>query len=142
MEYTHRQKGADKMYKTWHAQSGYMFIYTYSEGGSIVSREHTYPIRRGALAVVAPGKYHYTMPKDQELYERSKLFLTRDEAKLYFAPLGFFELSEKALIYASLPVSFTSNTPFSSRVIWHAAVSQPLKSPVKNIASAAGAHSR
>lgn len=105
MEYTHRQKGADEMYKTWHAQSGYMFIYTYSEGGSIVSREHTYPIRRGALAVVAPGKYHYTMPKDQELYERSKLFLTRDEAKLYFAPLGFFELSEKALIYASLPES-------------------------------------
>ena len=81
MEYTHKQKGADKMYKTWHAQSGYMFIYTYSDGGSIVSRERTYPIKKGALAVVAPGKYHYTMPKDQELYERSKLFLTRDEAK-------------------------------------------------------------
>ena len=103
MEYTHRQKGADKMYKTWHAQSGYMFIYTYSDGGSIVSREQTYPIKRGTLAVVAPGKYHYTMPKDQELYERSKLFLTRDEAKKYFAPLGFFDVGDGALIYAALP---------------------------------------
>jgi AraC-like DNA-binding protein len=82
-----------------------MFIYTYSDGGRIVSRERTYPIKRGALAVVAPGKYHYTMPKDQELYERSKLFLTRDEGKLYFAPLGFFDVGESALIYASIPES-------------------------------------
>ena len=103
MEYIHRQKGADKLYKTWHAQSGYMFIYTYLDGGSIVTRERTYPIKRGALAVVAPGKYHYTMPKDKELYERSKLFLTRDEGKLYFAPLGFFNIGDGDLIYASVP---------------------------------------
>ena len=103
MEYTYRQKGADSMYKTWHSHSGYMFIYTYSDGGSIVSRERTYPIKRGALAVIAPGKYHYTMPKDQKSYERSKLFLTREEAALYFAPLGFFNIGSGDLIYADLP---------------------------------------
>ena len=103
MRYIHKQKGADEMYKTWHSLNEYMFIYMYSDGGNIVSGEKMYGIKRGAIAMVAPGKYHYTMPSVPEKYERSKLFLTKDEANRFFSLFDFFEFSEGALIYAALP---------------------------------------
>ena len=73
MKYIHRQKGADAMYKTRHSHGEYMIIYTYSSGGSLVTADATYLIKRGALAVISPGKHHYTMPTLPENYERSKL---------------------------------------------------------------------
>ena len=91
------------MYKTWHSLDEYMIIYTYSNGGNIVTGEKMYGIKRGAIAMVAPGKYHYTMPSVPERYERSKLFLTKEEANKFLSFFEFFSCSEGSLMYAVLP---------------------------------------
>ena len=80
-----------------------MVIYFYSDGGSLVTGEQSYPIKRGAVAVVAPGKYHYTVPTEPAEYERSKLFLSEEEAERCFTLTGFFDCPKGALTYASLP---------------------------------------
>ncbi|MBQ3015584.1 MAG: helix-turn-helix transcriptional regulator [Clostridia bacterium] len=105
MKYIHRQKGADEMYKTWHSHGEYMIIYTYSSGGSLVTADATYPIKRGALAVIAPGKHHYTMPTMPENYERSKLFISEEELKPCLSLANFFDIAPGGFVYASLPES-------------------------------------
>ena len=102
MKYIYRERGRDKMYKTWHSHGEYMVIYFYSDGGSLITGEQSYPIKRGALAVVAPGKYHYTVPTEPAEYERSKLFFAEDEAKKCFMLTGFFDCPNGALTYAAL----------------------------------------
>ena len=71
--------GKDPLYKTWHATSRPLFMYVYSDGGSIVTKERTFPIKKGALVYIAPGTYHYTMPEVPDIYDRSKLILSRQK---------------------------------------------------------------
>lgn len=70
------QIGIDPHYKIWHTTDRHMIIYMYSQGGSIVCSEKSYPIEKGILCFVGAGKYHYTMPDDPGTYDRSKMFLS------------------------------------------------------------------
>lgn len=67
--------GKDPLFKTWHASDHVMIIYMHSSGGSIVCSEKSYPIKKGVLCFVGAGKYHYTMPDNPDIYDRSKLFV-------------------------------------------------------------------
>ena len=73
------QIGFDTNYKTWHINNTNMLIYIHSNGGSIVCNEKVYPIKRGALCFVGAKKYHYTVPDDTSIYDRSKVFASTEE---------------------------------------------------------------
>lgn len=77
-EIIYHEMGKDPLYKIWHASKEAMFIYVYSDGGSIVCSEKSYPLKKGVLCFVGAEKYHYTMPYIPERYERSKLFVPAD----------------------------------------------------------------
>ena len=75
-----RQVGKDGYYKIWHTPEKNIFIFIESGEGSIVLRDESYPIVKGALCFIGENKYHYTFPKEPERYVRSKL--TVDTARL------------------------------------------------------------
>ena len=74
-----RQLGFDPNYKIWHHNVNNMIIYMHSDGGSIVCNEKIYPIKKGVLCFIGAKKYHYTMPSNAGIYERSKIFISDDE---------------------------------------------------------------
>ena len=99
--------GKDIMYKTWHTTKWNLFIYFHSDGGSLVTGEKVFPIKKGSLALLTAGTYHYTMPDVPERYDRTKLTVS--------SPL-FSKISEllsknpeyknffgKSLVYAEIP---------------------------------------
>lgn len=73
------QLGFDSNYKTWHTNDANMVIYMHSDGGSIVCSERIYPIKKGVLCFIGAKKYHYTMPSNAGVYERSKIFISSEE---------------------------------------------------------------
>lgn len=75
----YRQIGRDDHYKIWHTPEENMFIFVMSGGGSVVSSDKSYPMRRGTLCFIGKRKYHYTFPDLPEQYIRSKLFISSDE---------------------------------------------------------------
>ena len=101
--------GRDAHFKLWHALSDEenMIIYFHSDGGSIVSGERVYPIKKGALCFIGAGKYHYTMPSDPSRYDRSKLFfptkLLRGVLSLISDGKGYSRFTYDSLVYAELP---------------------------------------
>jgi len=103
----YRQIGKDDMYKTWHASKEHMLIYVYSEDGNIVFNEKVFPIKKGTLAFVAAGKYHYTMPKDAEKYERSKIFIAPEKLNKMLGIISpdnrFRVFLEDSFIYSVIP---------------------------------------
>lgn len=98
--------GKDDHFKIWHALDEHMFIYTYSDGGSIVCSEKIYPIKQGMLCFVGAGKYHYTMPDNPEVYDRSKLFVSPELLsglmKLFPSENKFTNFLEGSFAYAVL----------------------------------------
>lgn len=72
--------GKDAHFKLWHALplDENMIIYFHRGEGSIVCGESVYPIKPGALCFIGAGKYHYTMPNDPSLYDRSKIFFSSE----------------------------------------------------------------
>jgi AraC-like DNA-binding protein len=113
MKLIYHEIGKDKMFKTWHAQDGYMLLLVYSDGGGIVSDASVCEMRRGTLALVAPHKYHYTMPSEPELYDRSKLFLSKEEAGSLFVTLGYSSMLDGSLVCAYLPEDVLSRVELS-----------------------------
>ena len=75
--YVH-QIGIDPYYKTWHASGRSMIMYMHTDGGSIVSTQQNYPIKKGGLCFIGGNHFHYTLPDDPESYDRSKIFLPTD----------------------------------------------------------------
>lgn len=71
-----REIGIDPYYKIWHASGRNMIMYMHTDGGSIVSTQQNYPIRKGGLCFIGGNHFHYTLPDDPENYDRSKLFLS------------------------------------------------------------------
>jgi len=69
------QIGMDAYYKTWHASGNAMIMYIHTDGGSIVSTQKNYPIKKGGLCFIGGNHFHYTLPEDPFRYERSKVFL-------------------------------------------------------------------
>jgi len=100
----HHEIGRDKLFKIWHVLDEHMFIYTYSEGGSIVCNEKIYPIKRGTLCFIGAGKYHYTMPDNPGEYDRSKLFVTQETFEKIMKLLGDYSrlrnFTQGSLIYS------------------------------------------
>ena len=99
--------GKDPLYKIWHASKKTMFIYVYSDGGSIVCSEKTYPFKKGVLCFVRAEKYHYTMPDIPEKYERSKLFIPVDifDKILKMLPVNSNKFSSSSFVYALIDES-------------------------------------
>ena len=101
------QQGMDTYYNTWHTSGQNMILYMYTDGGSIVGTEKTYPIKKGGLCFIGSNKFHYTLPEDPQIYERSKVFLSNEALQ---AVLAMFprELNlgksfhEAALVYTQL----------------------------------------
>ena len=83
----HHQIGRDQYYKIWHTIGKHMLIYIHQGGGSIVCSERAYPMEKGTLCFIGAGKYHYTMPDDPLIYDRSKVFLSTEELHRLFALL-------------------------------------------------------
>ncbi len=103
----YRVAGKDPMFKIWHISGRHMLIYMESEGGCIVCREKTWPIRKGVLCFVGAQKYHYTMPDEPEAYVRSKLFLVPAAferlQKLPEKDAQLRKLSGESFVYAMIP---------------------------------------
>lgn len=103
----YRQIGKDPLYKTWHAGTRPLFLYVHSDGGSIVTKDRSYPLRKNVLALILPGTYHYTMPDDPDCYDRSKLLLS----PAGYAGIGellrpypeFQSLLGRSVVYAQIP---------------------------------------
>ena len=102
----YHELGKDALYKTWHASEEHLFMYVYSEGGSIVSGEKVFPLQKGTLVFIAAGTYHYTMPDNPENYERSKLTIAPQKFEEMITVLKgntFSALTSKAIVYAVIP---------------------------------------
>jgi AraC-like DNA-binding protein len=99
--------GKDPHFKVWHTLDRAMILYTYSEGGSIVCSEGSYPIRHGTLCFVGAGHYHYTMPDDPNTYDRTKLFLGSSQLRRMSTLLEQSDLLDRfaddTLVYAHIP---------------------------------------
>lgn len=101
--------GKDAHFKLWHALSDEenMIILFHSDGGSIVTDERVYPIKSGALCFIGAGKYHYTMPSDPSVYDRSKIFIStellRGVVSLVQDSRSFSGFTHDSLVYAELP---------------------------------------
>lgn len=72
------QIGIDPYYKTWHASGRSMIMYMHTDGGSIVSTQQNYPIKKGGLCFIGGNHFHYTLPDDPSHYDRSKIFLSAE----------------------------------------------------------------
>lgn len=96
--------GKDPLYKTWHAGAHHLFTYMYSDGGSVVTSERIFPIRKGALVFLRAGTYHYTIPDNPDAYNRSKLIVSEQIFSKLRALLGknptFSAIFNKSLVYA------------------------------------------
>jgi len=102
----YHELGKDALYKTWHASEEHLFMYIYSDGGSIVSGEKVFPIQKGTLVFIAAGTYHYTMPDEPEVYDRSKLTIAPqkfDEMMNVLRGNTFTSLISKSIVYAKIP---------------------------------------
>lgn len=103
------QRGKDPLYKTWHASKEHLFMYMYSDGGSIVSGEQIFPIKKGTLVFIAADTYHYTMPDDPAVYDRSKLTVFPSEldktSDLLNESNTFNSFFDKAIVYAEIDES-------------------------------------
>ena len=82
------QIGKDPLFKIWHASPEHLIMYFYSNGGSIVCAEDVFPIKKGTLVFIAADTYHYTMPDNPELYDRSKLHISHNKLGNIFDLLG------------------------------------------------------
>lgn len=99
------EKGKDPLYKTWHASGEHLFMYIYSGTGSIVCAEKVFPLKSGSLVFIAADTYHYTMPDNPEIYDRSKLNIAPQKFTEIIKLLGnniFSSLSSKAIVYAEI----------------------------------------
>ncbi|MBR4099552.1 MAG: helix-turn-helix transcriptional regulator [Clostridia bacterium] len=102
----YHQRGKDPLYKTWHASKEHLFIFFYSDGGSIVSNEQVFPIKKGTLVLIAANTYHYTMPDEPAIYDRSKLAVLPYELDKISDLLSksniFKSFFDKAIVYAEI----------------------------------------
>lgn len=101
------QKGKDNFYKTWHTPEKNIFLFIQSGDGSVVIREKSYPIAKGVLCFIGKNKYHYTAPKNNEEYVRSKLFLDSVGLEKIVQTLSYFcdfaeRFSEETIIFSVL----------------------------------------
>lgn len=102
-----REVGKDAMYKTWHTTKWNLFIYFHSDGGSLVTGEKVFPIKRGSLAFLTAGTYHYTMPDAPDEYNRTKLTVSSPLFSKISELIGknpeYTDFFAKSLVYAEIP---------------------------------------
>lgn len=98
---SYHERGQDSLFKIWHALEEHMLIYMYSDGGSIVCSEKSYPIKKGALCLIGAKKHHYTMPDEPKCYDRSKVSFSAERYQSLLMMLP--SLAEDAMTYAQIP---------------------------------------
>ena len=102
----YHQRGKDPLYKTWHTSKEHLFMYIYSGSGSIVSGEMIFPIKRGTLVFISANTYHYTMPDNPDIYDRSKLNISIEKfnmiGKVFEDNAVFKSFSNKAIVCAEI----------------------------------------
>ena len=103
----YHQLGKDDLYKTWHASSGHLFMYIYSDNCSIVTNDRVFSVKKGALVFIAADTYHYTMPENPISYDRSKFgispILFKNILELTNRSNAFKTFSDKAIVCAQIP---------------------------------------
>lgn len=101
--------GKDPLYKTWNAPTRTLFLYVYSDGGSIVTRDRIFPMKKGTLVMIGVGTYHYTMPENPDIYDRSKFFLSSQKfskvAGLLRESAEYGSLLKQSMVYAQIDPS-------------------------------------
>ena len=108
-ELIYHQKGIDPLYKIWHILGdNIMIIYTYSNDGNIVFSDKIYPIKKGVFCFIGSKKYHYTMPENPQIYDRTKVYVNNDDffkiLSLTSEETHFFEtFSSDSVVYAQIP---------------------------------------
>ena len=100
-------KGKDPMYKVWHASGENMFLFSFTDGGSIVCSEKIYNLKKNVLYFVGAAKHHFTMPDKPSEYKRHKLFVSTDMLEriknLFNSEHPFSRIfGEEVLIYSEL----------------------------------------
>lgn len=114
-KFTYHHIGKDEMYKIWHTvHNRMMIIYMYSDGRSIVFSDKIYPIKKGVLCFIGSNKYHYTMPDNPEIYDRSKMSLSSENLfkLLSILPEGnaFYKIfTADSAVYAQIPENERKN---------------------------------
>ena len=104
IELSYHEIGKDPFFKIWHTLEEHMIIYMHTNGGSLVCSEKTYPIEKGVLCFVGAGKYHYTMPDDPDVYDRTKVFIPARLLEDVFDRKGFLKnFSNETFVYAVIP---------------------------------------
>jgi len=102
-EIIYHEKGKDALFKTWHCSEEVIILYVHKGSGSIVCSEKAYPLKEGALCLIGAGKFHYTMPEEPENYERSKLFLSKEQfSSLISLTKNDLQLKKRDFIYAEI----------------------------------------
>lgn len=97
-------KGKDPLYKTWHASDTHLIMYIHAGEGSIVCAENIYPMSPGMLVYIAADTYHYTMPDEPDLYDRSKFSLPPQSLAAVRSLLkDDWNISGQAVVCAHLP---------------------------------------
>lgn len=102
----YHEKGKDSLFKTWHATDAVTIIFVHSGSGSIVCSEKSYPFKSGTLCLIGHGKYHYTMPDDPSVYDRSKIFIPRDifeKITAFFPKNKLNNMQDKSFVYSPVP---------------------------------------
>jgi len=71
-----------------------------------VTKEKIFPIKSGALVLINAGTYHYTMPDDPDVYNRSKLILSSAQytkvAGLLCNTFGYADIFDRAVVYSEV----------------------------------------
>ena len=115
--------GKDPLFKTWHASDEAMIIFVYSEGGSIVCSEKSYPIKKGTLCFVGAGKYHYTMPDITESYDKLLKLLPVEsdfhnfaDDSFVYAQIGEKEMAEADVVFKEIK-KYESDEKYSDLIL-------------------------
>ena len=105
--FIYHERGKDPLYKIWHASKEHLILYFHSDGGSIVCTEKIFPIKKGALVLIAADTYHFTMPDEPERYDRSKIWISPQALSKLLSLLSeqnkIHTLHKQALVYAEIP---------------------------------------
>ena len=103
---SYHEKGKDPLYKIWHSSEEHLFMYIHSGSGSIVSEEKIFPIKKNILVFIAADKYHYTLPDNPQIYERSKLFFTTDDFEkidgIFEKNITISKILNNSIVYAEI----------------------------------------
>lgn len=97
------QRGRDEMYKVWHGLEDNLLIYFHGGEGELVFSSQICPIQRGGLCLIPSHWQHYTMPRDFDAYDRSKVTVSDETLSRLVALQGSSATVPGSVVYAQIP---------------------------------------